>query len=92
MRYRFDYSKEKDSILRAVRSVGFKDIIDAIEKGNLLDDIDHFNKKKYPNQRIFIIRIKDSVYAVPYVKDKVRRVTFLKTIYQSRALKKKYLK
>lgn len=92
MVYRFDYSQEKDSILREARGIGFKDIIDAINKGNLLDNIDHFNKKKYPNQKIFIVKIKAKVYTVPYVVGKERNVTFLKTFYPNRKLKKKYLK
>ena len=92
MQYRFDYSKEKDSILRETRGIGFKEIIDEVKKGNLLDNIDHFNKKKYPNQKIFIVKIRSKVYAVPYVIDKIRKVTFLKTLYPNRKLKKKYIK
>ena len=92
MQYRFDYSKEKDSILRETRGIGFKEIIGEVKKGNLLDNIDHFNKKKYPNQKIFIVKIRSKVYAVPYVIDKIRKVTFLKTFYPNRKLKKKYIK
>lgn len=91
MTYKFDYSEEKDLILRETRGLGFSDIIEEINKGNLLDDIDHFNKKKYPNQRIFIVKVKSKVYAVPYIKDRVKKVTFLKTFYPNRRLKKKYL-
>lgn len=90
MLYKFDFSKEKDSILREAREIGFKDIIDAINRGDLLDNVDHFNKKKYPKQKIFVVKIKDKVYAVPYVLDKIRKVTFLKTFYPNRKLKKKY--
>lgn len=92
MDYEFDYSEEKDSIVRGARDIGFQDIIEAIKKDKVLDDIDHFNKKKYPNQRIFIVKIENNVYAVPYVIDKIRKVTFLKTIYRSRMLKKRYNK
>ena len=92
MKYKFDYSPEKNQILKQKRNIGFKDIVDAINHGNLLDDINHFNKKRYPNQKIFIVRIEDKVYAVPYVDDKARKVTFLKTIYPNRKLVKKYLK
>jgi len=92
MRYRFAYSEEKNAVLKEARGVGFRDVIEAIRKGYLLDDVDHFNKKKFPNQRIFIVCIKNKVYAVPYIIDKVRQVTFLKTIYPSRVLKKKYIK
>lgn len=93
MQYKFDYSKAKDLVLRESRGIGFRDIIEGIsEKENILGDIEHFNKNKYPNQRIYIVKLKDNVYAVPYVVDKLRKVKFLKTIYQSRSLKKKYLK
>lgn len=92
MKYRFNYSEEKDLILREVRGISFEDAIEAINEGNVLDDIDHFNKKRYPNQRIFILRIRDKVYAVPYVLDKIRAIIFLKTIYPNRDLKKIYLK
>lgn len=92
MQYKFDYSKDKNQILKQTRGIGFQDIIDGIKKGNLLDNIDHFNKKKYPKQKIFVVKIKDKVYAVPYVIDKIRKVTFLKTFYPNRKLKKKYFK
>lgn len=88
----YDFSQGKDAILRKIRNIGFADIIQALENGKLLEDIDHFNKKRYPNQRIFIIKIATSVYAVPYVKDDKRKVIFLKTIYPSRVLKRKYEK
>jgi len=32
--------------------------------GGLLDTIEHPNRQKYPNQRIFIINIEDYVYLV----------------------------
>jgi len=92
MKYKFDYSSEKDLILRETRKIGFDEIIEAIESGKVLDDIDHFNKKRYPNQRILIVNINNKVYAVPYVIDKIRKVRFLKTIYPNISLKKKYLK
>lgn len=92
MKYDFDYSREKDSILRTARGIGFQEIIDAINSGHVLGDIDHFNKKKYPKQRILIVKVNDKAYAVPYLIDKERKKTFLKTIYPSRKLKKKYSK
>lgn len=88
----FDFSLEKDALLKERRDISFEEIIEAIEKGDLLGDIEHFHKVKYPNQRIFIVKAKNYVYAVPYVVDKKRRVIFLKTIYPNRKLAKKYLK
>ena len=91
MKYKFDYSEEKDAVLRAARGLGFREIVEEINNGNLLDDIDHFNKRKYPNQRILIIKAENKVYAVPYVVDKIKKIKFLKTLYPNRKLKKKYL-
>lgn len=92
MKYKFDYSEEKNLVLKETRGLGFEDVKDAIEKNGLLDDIDHFNQKRYPNQRILIVKIKKYVYSVPYVIDKKRRLFYLKTIYPNRVLVKKYLK
>ena len=92
MKYNFDYSLEKDLVLRETRGISFEDITEAIEKGNLAADIKNPHKMKYPNQRMFAVKIKNYIYAVPYVEDKVREVIFLKTAYPSRKLTKTYLK
>ena len=86
------YSFEKNEILKASRGISFEDVILALEEGYLLDDIEHPNKEKYPNQNIFIILVvvKDYVYLVPYVEDETS--IFLKTIIPSRKMNKKYNK
>ena len=86
------YSLEKNDILKASRGISFEDVILALEEGYLLDDIEHPNKEKYPNQNIFIILVvvKDYVYLVPYVEDETS--IFLKTIIPSRKMNKKYNK
>ena len=84
------YSLEKNEILKSTRDISFEDVILALENGYLLDDVEHPNKEKYPNQNIFIIliQIKDYVYLVPYVEDD--KSIFLKTIIPSRKMNKKY--
>ena len=86
------YSLEKNEQLKEQRNIGFEDVLLAIENGGLLDDIEHPNKEKYPNQNIFIIlvEIKEYVYLVPYVEDD--ESIFLKTIIPSRQMNKKYNK
>ncbi len=86
------YSLEKNEILKASRDISFEDVILALEEGYLLDDIEHPNKERYPNQNIFIILVvvKDYVYLVPYVEDETS--IFLKTIIPSRKMNKKYNK
>jgi hypothetical protein len=92
VKFKIEFSDEKNLILKETRSIDFDDVVDAINKGNTLDDIKHPNQKKYPNQKILVIKIKEYIYAVPYVIDKKRKAIFLKTIYPSRTLTKKYLK
>lgn len=87
-----EYNKEKSFVLKSTRGIDFEEIIEAIDKDHILKNIDHFNKKKYPNQKILIIEINNYIYVVPYVIDKKRKVVFLKTIYPNRNLTNKYLK
>ena len=84
------YSLEKNEILKTTRDISFEDVILALELGYLLDDVEHPNKEKYPNQNIFIIliQIKDYIYLVPYMEDE--KSIFLKTIIPSRKMNKKY--
>jgi hypothetical protein len=86
------YSLEKNEILKSQRDISFEDVILALENGKLLDDIEHPNKEKYPNQNIFIIlvEIKNYIYLVPYIEDNTS--IFLKTIIPSRQMNKKYNK
>jgi hypothetical protein len=88
----FDYNLEKDKYLKKIREIGFKEIIKAVKNKQVIVDIEHFNKVKYPSQRIMVVRINDYAYAVPYVFDKKRKVKFLKTIYANRKLTKIYVK
>lgn len=86
------YCYEKNELLKKDRGVSFDDVVLAIENGNLLDDIAHPNKERYPNQDIFIIfiMIKNYVYLVPYVE--TEKEIFLKTVIPSRKMTKKYKK
>ena len=92
MAYRFDYSEQKDLILRETRGIGFREVIDALKKRNTLDDVEHTNKRRYPNQRLLIVKIERYAYVAPYVLDRTGKKKFLKTVYPSKAMTKKYLK
>lgn len=86
----FNWSSEKNQHLVAERGISFKEVIDSIQQGQLLDDIAHPNSAKYPNQKIFVVYIRNYVYLVPYVEDE--KEIFLKTIIPSRKFTKLYLK
>ena len=60
----------------------------AIENGQLLADIDHPQASRKGLQRILVVEINDYACAVPYVEEGSH--LFLKTIYYSRAMQKKY--
>lgn len=88
MKY-FDWDNEKNEKLKSERDIGFEDVLMAIEAGNILDILENSNKEKYPNQKVFVIKIEDYVFIVPFVEDEEK--VFLKTIIPSRKATKKYL-
>lgn len=92
MPLRIEYSEEKNLLLKATRGVDFEDVLESIRKGGLLDDLQHKNQKKHPDQKILVVKINEYVYVVPYILDRTRSVFFLKTVYPSRVLTGKYLK
>jgi len=83
------WNDEKNKLLQNERGISFEDIVDAISNGELLDSIKNPSSDKYSNQSVFIVNIKGYVYCVPYVEDESN--IFLKTIFPSRKMKKRYL-
>ena len=88
MKY-FAWDDAKNAKLRAERGIGFEDIVFHIERGDLLDILEHPNPVRYGGQRIFVVRREDYVYLVPFVEDD--QTVFLKTIIPSRKATKEYL-
>ncbi len=85
----FDWSDEKNIILRKERNVCFEDVVTAIENDKLLDIIKN-QSKNHQDQYCLIIDILSSAYIVPFVQED--NTFFLKTIYKSRKQTKKYFK
>jgi uncharacterized DUF497 family protein len=65
----FDWDDAKNAKLRAERGIGFEDIVFHIDRGDLLDILEHPNPVGYAGQRIFVVRREDYVYLVPFVED-----------------------
>lgn len=86
----FTWNPEKNEKLMKERGVSFEVAIWWIENERLIGTIEHPNKTKYPNQRIFIVNIEEYVHFVPFVESDTE--IFLKTIIPSRKMNKKYLK
>ena len=88
MKY-YDWNDDKNELLKKLRGVSFEQVVLAIVSGDLVDRIRHPNPEKYPNQRIFLVKIEDYIYSVPYVEDDEK--IFLKTIIPNSKATKKYL-
>lgn len=85
----FDWNEQKNAHLKAMRGVGFEDVVNAIAEGNLLTVLQHPNAGKYPNQKVYIVRIHKYAYAVPFIENS--EVYFLMTIYPTRKYTKLFL-
>lgn len=88
MKY-FEWNQGKNEKLKKERNISFEIIVSQIELGYLLDIVEQPNKKKYENQRIYIVEYEKYAYLVPFVEDAEK--VFLKTIIPSRKATKKYL-
>ncbi len=87
----FLFSYEKNNKLIEERGISFEEVIAAIENEQILNILEHPNKEKYSNQKIFEIFLNEYVYLVPFVIDMEGNI-FLKTIIPSRKATAKYLK
>lgn len=85
-----DWGDLKNEQLRAERGISFEEVQAAILSEKLLDDIEHFNPQDYPAQRLFIVRVGDCSYVVPYVQEGQK--IFLKTVYPREMLTNRYIK
>ena len=79
------WDNEKNAFLKKERGIGFEMIESAIEDGEILDIIDHPSR---PNQKIFVLEVDQYIVSVPFVETDTE--IFLKTLFKSRKLNKKY--
>lgn len=78
----FSWDNEKNETLKKDRGVSFEAVVFHIQRGDLLDILEHPNQQRYPGQRIFIINISAYAYLVPFVESETQ--VFLKTVIPSR--------
>ncbi|MBI5639791.1 MAG: DUF4258 domain-containing protein [Nitrospirae bacterium] len=88
MKY-FDWNDDKNDLLKKERGVSFEQVELAIAAGDLIDRVRHPNQSTYPKQKVFLVKIEDYIYSVPYVEDE--EIIFLKTIIPNSKATKKYL-
>jgi uncharacterized DUF497 family protein len=89
MKY-FSWNEEKNEQLKRERNVSFEEVVFHIERGDLLDIVEHPNQERYQGQRLFIVNIDNYGYLVPFIESEEE--VFLKTIIPSRKATKRYLK
>ena len=83
------WNPEKNLELMHERGISFEEILSSIEQGGLLAILDHPNQRKYPNQRIWVVRVRAYAHLVPLVESEEE--IFLKTIMPSRKATRQFL-
>lgn len=71
------------------RGVSFEAVVFHIERGDLLDVLEHPNPERYAGQRILVVAMNEYVYLVPFIESEDN--VFLKTIIPSRKATARYL-
>lgn len=86
----FSWDNEKNELLKNNRGVCFEQVVLLMERGEVLDTIEHPNQERYPGQKIAVVMIDAYAYLVPYVEQ--NGGIFLKTIIPSRKATNKYVR
>ena len=86
----FRWENDKNEKLKNDRGVCFEQVVLLLERGEIIDTIEHPNRSKYPGQKIAVVEIDAYVYLVPYVENDDG--IFLKTIIPSRKATNKYMR
>lgn len=89
MKY-FSWDVGKNEKLRAERGISFEEIVFHIQRGDVVDILQHPNREKYGEQRIFVVNVEGYAYLVPFV-EREEEVS-LKTIIPSRKATRRYLR
>jgi uncharacterized DUF497 family protein len=88
MKY-FEWDNSKNETLKKERGISFEEVVFHLQRGDILDILEHPNQDKYLGQRIFVIDVEGYAYLVPFVETEDE--VFLKTIIPSRKATKRYL-
>lgn len=83
----FAWNEEKNTWLKKVRNISFEEAVIAIINNKILEIKE--NKKKYPNQKIYYVVMRNYVFMIPFVEE--NKTHFLKTIIPSRKATKAWV-
>lgn len=80
------WDEKKNDLLKRTRGVSFEDFEYSIHNQKYILDMPHYNKDRYPNQRIFCIFFNEYIYCIPYEENEYQ--IRLITIFASRKFNK----
>jgi len=86
----FKFDQEKNKHIKLIRGIDFEYVIELIKDKKQVKTIKNPNKKRYPKQKMFLVKIGNHIYLIPFVEED--SYIFLKTIYPSEKYTKKLLK
>jgi uncharacterized DUF497 family protein len=86
----FQWDNAKNEWLKKNRGVSFEQVVILMERGDILEIVDHPNQDKYPGQKIATVWVNDYAYLVPYVQES--EIILFKTIIPSRKATNKYVR
>lgn len=86
---KFEWSEDKNSVLRTQRGITFEQVVLAVESGQIVSVEQHPDQAKFPDQWMLVVDIEGYLCRVPFVWQDQDSV-FLKTIYPSRKEMKKW--
>jgi uncharacterized DUF497 family protein len=89
MKY-FAWNNEKNDRLKRERGISFEYVVFLIERGDILDIVEHPKRERYKDLRMFIVNFEEYAYLVPFVESEGE--VFFKTIIPSRKATKRYLR
>ena len=74
----FLWSDDKNYLIRRQRMIAFEDIAIEVDRNNVIATIHDHNPERYPGQHLFLVMVREYLYAVPFYQiddDTVRFVT-----------------
>ena len=81
------WDEEKNQKLQKERSISFDQIAEIILRKEYIDVLENKSRR---DQQLFVIKLNDYIYAVPFILDAQKNIV-LKTAFPSRKLHKKYM-
>lgn len=85
----FRWDEKKNVLLKEQRGVSFEMVVVLLERGEVLDILEHSDEMRYAGQKIAVVDLGGYAHLVPYVEQ--GEEIFLKTVIPSRKATRKYL-